>query len=166
MFHAVARLLGPPVWARGGVPPHMKDEQLDVRVLLPIFDVGLIVLGFYGAHNTVPALDEVYDPYIVDAFAYALSAVAAIDLFAVSFPRLEWIELFAKLALIGTLAVYPAILLWTALFDGIEGRFFAGIGLGLLGLIPLRRVLQLIMRIWRHRTGTEPTGPLSVVGHG
>lgn len=164
-MNAVARLLGPPVWARGGVPAHMKDQQLDVRVLLPIFDIGLMVLGIYGAHKTVPALDEVYDPHVVDAFAYGLVAVAAIALIGVIFPRLEWLELGAKFVLMGILSVYPAILLWTALFEGQEGRFFAGIGLGLLGLIPFRRIYQLIMGIWRHQTGTDPTGPVEVAGH-
>lgn len=157
-----ARLFSASVWARGAVPAHERDDQLDARFFLPLFDVGIIILGIFGAMNHIPALDQHYPEPLVDALAYSLSLAGALALVGVSFPRLERLELCAKFFLIAALAVYPAVLLLTAA-GGDNQRWVAGIGLALLVLIPFRRVVRLIVRIWRHRVGYPATEELTTI---
>lgn len=164
MFGRLRRAL---VWPPGAIPDGAKGHQLNTRFWLAVFDIGLVVWGISGARTHIPALDEAYAPGLVDVFSYLLTVLGAVAFFGVIFPQLERVEMAAKLGLIGILSVYPSVLLWSALIDGREDRLFAGIGLALVVIIPFQRIGDLALRIWRHRAGAPPTGPIEQVGgHG
>mgnify|MGYP003606495268 CR=1 FL=1 len=157
------RLKRASVWGRPVGPDEDIDDLLDTRFFLPVFDIGLIILGFVGAHFCVPALDENYPSFVADLVAYTLSTLGFIALIAVSFPRLEVIEASTKIIIMIALVVYPGTLILTA-FGGDWQRLFAGIGLGLLVIIPMRRFVKLVGQIYAHRQEWKHTQEIKVVG--
>lgn len=87
------------------------------RILLPTVDVLFIAGGILGARNGIPAIDDIYPPWVADLGGYVFSLCGLVALLGVAFPRLWLLEVWAKSAILSMTAGYLVALLF-ATFGG------------------------------------------------
>lgn len=132
------RLWHASIWAPGGIPVEEWKYRNLKRVVLPIFDLLVILAGFYGAKYGVPAVEEFYPASMIDTVSHTFATVGLLCLVAVAFPRLWLMEVVAKSLVIGLLAAYVlSLALLTA--DGDSTR----------GFVSVIAVMGLLLPSWR-----------------
>lgn len=90
----------------------MTETKRRRRWDLVIVDIAFMLVGIGGAIGSVPALEEILPPHMVDTLCYALILLGAIALVGVVVERLWPLELVAKLFIAGGLIAYELTLLF------------------------------------------------------
>ncbi|KQQ22523.1 hypothetical protein ASF48_04895 [Rathayibacter sp. Leaf299] len=78
---------------------------------LVVVDFAFMLVGIGGAIGSVPALEEILPPWMVDLLCYALITLGAVALVGVVIPKLWPLEMIAKLFIGGGLIAYELTLL-------------------------------------------------------
>ena len=143
------------VWAPEAIPPEEWDYRNVPRVWLPLYDLTIMLAGLVGAINTMPALDLIFDPWIVDIMAGFLVLTALLCLIGVVFRMLR-VEAYAKVALVGLIGSYSIALLTLAAGDSL-GRVFIGVLSIALLFLPFSR-LQVLGAKLRRKEEAQKNG--------
>lgn len=149
------RVIARTVWAPEAIPPEEWDYRNVPRVWLPLYDLTIMLAGLVGAINTMPALDLIFDPWIVDIMAGFLVLTALLCLIGVVFRMLR-VEAYAKVALVGLIGSYSIALLTLAAGDSL-GRVFIGVLSIALLFLPFSR-LQVLGAKLRRKEEAQKNG--------
>jgi hypothetical protein len=112
------------IWGKGQIPASEKKYATPLkRFFLPLFDVVMIVGGFYAVTSGIPAFEEQLPEALSDALGYLFAAVAVLCFLGIAIPKWFPLEIAAKILLFSLLGIY-----WLALRqladDGSTGRDF------------------------------------------
>jgi len=136
------------IWHPDAIPSTEGSTSREMkRIVLPLFDLLVIVMGFNAVTRGMPSFSIVYDDAVATLAAWALLAAGVVALAGVSFPGLWWLEAAGKLAMMAVLGGYAAAI-WVAYFQGSGGRAFVAAGLTALLILPLWN----LYRLGRERT--------------
>lgn len=149
------RFVSRTVWAPEAIPPEEWDYRNVPRVWLPLYDLTIMLAGLVGAINTMPALDLIFDPWIVDIMAGFLVLTALLCLVGVVF-RMIRVEAYAKVAPVGLIGSYSIALLTLAAGDSL-GRVFIGV-LSIALLFPPFSRLQVLGAKLRRKEEAQKNG--------
>ena len=149
------RVISRTVWAPEAIPPEEWDYRNVPRVWLPLYDLTIMLAGLVGAINTMPALDLIFDPWIVDIMAGFLVFTALLCLIGVVFRGVR-VEAYAKVALVGLIGSYSIALLALAAGDSL-GRVFIGVLSIALLFLPFSR-LQVLGAKLRRKEEAQKNG--------
>lgn len=146
------------VWGPGGVPTAYttSDREYDAvaafyRVVLPLYDVGIMMLGIFGTIFGVPAIEEFF-PHPITNVSCVLIFLSGLAAFAgISFPALVPLEAWGKIAFIGFMYGYAGSLIWLLFVDGEVTRGFVSVLAVFFTLLPLFRLY--LLRRQRDRDG-------------
>ncbi|WP_307376942.1 hypothetical protein [Microbacterium sp. W4I20] len=104
------------------------------RIVLPLFDGLVVLMGFNGILNGMPSFALVYDPTITAIASWTLFMAGLVAFVGLAIPRLWYLEAVGKLAMVFVLGGYAGAV-WIAYVQGDAGRGFVAAGLtGLLAL--------------------------------
>lgn len=117
------------------------------RIVLPIFDALVVLMGFNAICNGMPSFNIVYDPAITAIASWTLFASGFVAFAGLAFPRLWFLEAVGKLAMVFVLGGYAGAV-WVAYVQGDSGRGFVAAGLTGLLALPLWN----LARLGRERT--------------
>jgi hypothetical protein len=81
------------------------------RFVLPATDVLFFYFGFVGAARSVGSVAEAAGDTWQTYWSAGIAITAALAFLGVAFPKLWWVEAFAKTVLIGLVSVYLALYL-------------------------------------------------------
>lgn len=141
------------VWAEGAIPDSEGQLAKDVRrILLPVFDVWLIVTALLAIRGGMPTFEIVYNTTVSTVVAWGLLVTAVLCLIGVCFPKLEAVEVISKLGLFMILFGYGLSLLLYSAEDSARG--FVGGAMVAVCFIPVGRILN-IGRTYRRRRGKK-----------
>jgi len=134
------RLLARTIWAKGAIPSHeLKYANPLKRFIPPLFNLTMIVAGFYAVKSGIPSIHELFPVGVSIGFGYGFAAVAAACLFGITFPHQWRAELVSKVALFGMLGVYLLCLRVLAADDGGSRDFISAVVFAAM-LIPALRL--------------------------
>lgn len=140
MLSILVRLRRPTVWAPGAIPAdEVKYAGPLKRVVFPLFDVALIVAGFYAVRSGIPSLDQLLPDRFSDALAYTFVLCAFGALLGIVYPALWAVEMIGKVLLVGILGMYFLALRTLAGPDG-NRDFISAL---VLAIVP-----WLLFRLW------------------
>ena len=108
-----SRLIAVTIWAPGtfGLPPDRYSTLY--RIVLPVFDVSLIYVGWQSILVGVPAFDVVTEgESFGDVWGTILFLSSIAALVGISFPKLLLVETFGKIIVWSCLLVYMGTLLY------------------------------------------------------
>ncbi|MBD8477557.1 hypothetical protein [Microbacterium sp. CFBP 8794] len=155
-----ARMWRASIWHPEAIPVIEGQISRDLkRVVLPLFDVALIVMGVAALAGGMPSFDLVHNHLISAVAGWALLVGGTSALFGVVFPRLWVAEAAGKLVVLLILGAYAGAL-WALVGEGSAGRALtAGAFSGLLAL-PLWNLVRLgrERRARRTRKGRKWSG--------
>lgn len=101
------RLWRSTIWAPGAIPKaEVKYAGPLKRVALPVFDLLLILGGYYAVIAGIPALDELLPDPVSDALGMLFAACAVVCLMGAVFPRLWPLEVVGKILVVAVLGMY------------------------------------------------------------
>ena len=149
------RFVARTVWAPEAIPPEEWDYRNVPRVWLPLYDLTIMLAGIAGALNTMPALDLIFEPWIVDIMAGFFVFTALLCLVGVVLRMLR-VEAYAKVALVGLIGSYSITLLTLAAGDSL-GRVFIGVLSIALLFLPFSR-LQVLGAKLRRKEEAQKNG--------
>jgi len=112
------------------------------RIVLPIFDALVVLMGFNAIRNGMPSFDLVYDPNIVHMASWVLCLSGVTAFIGLAIPRLWYLEAAGKLAMVLVLGGY-AVAVWVAYVQGDGGRGFVAAGLTALLALPMWNLARL-----------------------
>lgn len=137
------------IWYPAAVPPSegLASRELK-RIVLPVFDALVIVMGLNAVTYGMPSFDLVYSPVIATLAAWVLLVAGVLALVGIAFPRLWISEAVGKLMMVGVLGGYAGSL-WVLLTQGQWARAFVAAGLTALIVLPLWN----LARLGRERQG-------------
>jgi hypothetical protein len=139
-FHELRRrLLKNTIWAADAIPPDEWKYRGFKRVLLPVYDVLLILVGVGAETLGVPAVGEFFSAVVIDIVAIAFALAGFLCLVGVSFPKMWALEAAAKSVCLGLLSAYvTTLLVLTA--DGDPARGVVTIIATAMMLVPIYRL--------------------------
>lgn len=143
------------VWAREAIPPEEWDYRNVPRVWLPLFDLTIVVAGLVGAFTTMPSLDKIFAPWVVDIMAGFL-VLTALTCFIGVVLRMIRLEAYAKIVLVGLIGSYSIALLTLAAGDSPDRGFIAVLSIALL-FLPFGR-LQVLGSKMRRKEEAQKDG--------
>ncbi|WP_213816216.1 hypothetical protein [Glaciihabitans sp. dw_435] len=130
MTNPIARVWAASIWAKGAIPPDEWKYRSLKRVVLPLYDVLIIIGGILGARFGVPAVEEFYPSSMIDTVSQLFALAGLLALLGIAFPSLWLPEVIAKAAIIGLLSSYVgALISLTANGDPTRG-FVSTIAIG------------------------------------
>lgn len=137
------------IWHPDAVPPGegLASRELK-RIVLPVFDVLVIVMGLNAVTYGMPSFDLVYSPVIASLAAWVLLGAGVLALVGIAFPRLWIAEAVGKLMMVGVLGGYAGAL-WVLLAQGQWARAFVAAGLTAIIVLPMWN----LARLGRERQG-------------
>src|SRR6478609_11344920 len=101
----MARFLRLFVWHPINTDPADEDRWAP-RFWFPVYDLIAILLGWYAFQYGSPLLNRLFPGWLTDMVAWILIVAATICLIGVVIPRLAWVELLGKMALVFILGAY------------------------------------------------------------
>lgn len=141
-------LWGASIWARGAIPVTEGSTSREMkRIVLPLFDALVVLMGFNGILNGMPSFALVYDPTITLIASWTLFVAGWVAFVGLAFPRLWYLEAAGKLAMVSVLGGYAGAV-WIAYVQGDAGRGFVAAGLTGLLALPMWN----LARLGRERT--------------
>lgn len=137
------------IWHPDAVPvaEGLASRELK-RIVLPVFDVLVIVMGLNAVTYGMPSFNLVYSPVIAILAAWVLLAAGVLALVGIAFPRLWIAEAAGKLMMVGVLGGYAGAL-WVLLAQGQWARAFVAAGLTAIIVLPMWN----LARLGRERQG-------------
>jgi hypothetical protein len=131
------RVFAASIWAPGSIPAFERKYAVPLKkVVLPGYDVLLVVAGIMAMRSGIPALDRLLPIALSHPLAITLVVVAVTALIGVAFPHLYRLEQVAKVALVGILGSYFAAVVTI----GGESREFIAVIILLALPLPLFRL--------------------------
>lgn len=127
------------IYGVGVIPPEQEHLKWLKRVWLPLFDVLAILAGFRSVSSGIPAIDALLPPELADALCYALVVIAFLCLVGILVPRLAFLEVLAKSALIAIFSCY-IIALRILVAEGESARDFVSITVAMAMILPFFRL--------------------------
>lgn len=94
------------VWAKDYWGPDREAERFFVSVLLPLYDLVVIVAGALVVAFGLPTMETIFSPPLVDLLGYIVVVSGAVCLVGVSFPTLWRVEVYGKGVLVGAIISY------------------------------------------------------------
>lgn len=94
------------IWAKGYYGPDQEAERFFVSVLLPLYDLVVIVAGALVVAFGLPTMETIFSPPLVDFLGYIVIAAGSVCLVGVSFPALWRAEVYGKGVLVGAIISY------------------------------------------------------------
>lgn len=159
------RLLRATVWAPGVIHDGERDDQMYRRLLLPVFDVVMVGVGFIIARHTVPSLVSEWSDWFVSFLSVAFVVSGSLAFVGVIIPRFVILELVAKTLLMMCMVVYPATLLSRAGIND-AASLLAAVSLFALIIIPMGRIIALFPKIRRRHRARVETREIPLPGGG
>lgn len=137
------------IWHPDAVPAAEGVASRELkRIVLPSFDVLVIVMGWNAVQHGMPSFDLVYSPIIATLAAWILLPAGVLALVGIAFPRLWIAEAVGKLAMVVVLGGYAGAL-WVLLAQGQWARAFVAAGLSAIIVLPMWN----LARLGRERRG-------------
>lgn len=136
------------IWHPDAIPVTEGSTSREMkRIVLPLFDALVILMGFNGILNGMPSFALVYDPTITVIASWTLFMAGWVAFVGLAFPRLWYLEAVGKLAMVFVLGGYAGAV-WIAYVQGDAGRGFVAAGLTGLLALPMWN----LARLGRERT--------------
>lgn len=139
------------VWSPFGVSENDWRYRNLYRVVLPLTDLFFAYFGIVGWAKGVVSVQNAAGHGYATWWAAAIAVAALVALVGVAFPRLWWLELIAKVVLVGQVLSYVVIYVARIITD-FSASASAGLVLILI-LLPAWRVGDLGLEWWKHRRG-------------
>lgn len=137
------RLWRESIWHPDAIPATEGSTSREMkRIVLPIFDVLVMLMGFNAVRNGMPSFDQVYDPNVVHMASWVLLVSGFVAFVGLVFPRLWFLEAAGKLAMVSVLGGY-AVAVWIAYVQGDGGRGFVAAALTGLVALPMWNLARL-----------------------
>lgn len=137
------RIWGETIWAPGAIPAHEGELAQDLkRVVLPIFDAVIVIIGLVAIDSGMPSFDILYNIHLSDLTSHALLIAGIAAGAGVSFPRLWLAEAIGKIVIVTILGGYAAAL-WVLAAQGIGSRGFVAAALTGIVILPLWNLVRL-----------------------
>lgn len=148
------RLFRASIWHPDAIPVVEGTTSLELkRVVLPLFDGVLIMMGIVAIRYGMPSFDIVHNHVISKIAAWALLVGGVLAFAGVAFPRLWITEVVGKLLAVAVLGGYGGAL-WALVLDGSDGR--ALVAAAFTGLVII--ALWALYRLGRERRARRKNG--------
>lgn len=147
----IHRLWEGSVWGPLGVAPDDWRYRNLYRVVLPLTDLFFAYFGIVGWAKGVGSVRDAAGGGYATWWAAAIAVAAIAALIGVAFPRLWWLELIAKIVLVGQVLSYVVLYVVRIITD-FSASASAGLVLILI-LLPAWRIGDLGLEWWKHRRG-------------
>lgn len=136
------------IWAPDAIPAHEGELARDLkRVVLPLFDVVIVIMGLVALNSGMPSFDIVYNLHLSEIAANVLLAAGLLAATGVTFPRLWLAEAIGKIVIVTILGGYAAAL-WVLSAQGVGSREFIAAALSGIIILPMWN----LVRLGRERT--------------
>lgn len=138
------------IWHPDAIPESEGSASRELkRVVLPIFDAFIALMGLAGAILGMPSFAEVWsaEPSHLAGLVLLIAGVAAFV--GIVFPRLWVAEAVGKLLMLLVIGGYAAAL-WVLTFQGVGARWVVAFAFTALLALPLWNIARL-GREWRQR---------------
>lgn len=142
------------IWAPGAIPASegLASRELK-RVILPLFDGILILMGAISVKLGMPSFDIVFNDFISSMSSWALLAAALTAFAGLALPHLWYLEAAGKVIMFVILGGYSAAL-WVLFAQGVGDRGPVACAFTALLLLPGWN----LWRIGRERRAREALG--------
>lgn len=136
------------IWHPDAIPATEGSTSREMkRIVLPLFDALVVLMGFNGILNGMPSFALVYDPTITTIASWTLFCSGFVAFVGLALPRFWYLEALGKLAMVFVLGGYAGAV-WIAYVQGDAGRGFVAAGLTGLLALPMWN----LARLGRERT--------------
>lgn len=140
------------IWHREAIPVAEGQTSRELkRVVLPVFDGLLIVMGYMAIAHGMPSFDIVHSNTISTVAGWTLLTGGATAFVGVAFPRLWVAEVVGKLLAVAVLGGYGGAL-WALVLEGNDARALVAGAFTALTVLPLWNLL----RLGRERRARKP----------
>jgi hypothetical protein len=139
MRRMFARIFQASIWAPGAIPPEEHKYRNLKRVILPIYDILIVIGGVSAWRYGVPAIQELFSMWITGIVSVVFTAAGVACFIGVAFPKLASLETAAKIVVIGMLTSYVTALA-LLLSEGDADRGFISVIAVMAMLLPLWRI--------------------------
>lgn len=131
------------IWHPSALPITEGSASREMkRIVLPIFDVLVIVMGLNAVYNGMPSFDLAFPLWVAVGAAWVLLASGVIALIGITFPRLWVAEMVGKFAMTIVLGGYAGAL-WGLVLTGGGSRAFVAGGLTAMIVLPMWNLSRL-----------------------
>lgn len=142
-MRAVRGLWRATIWHPDALPITEGPASRELkRVVLPLFDIVIIVMSLGAVRNGMPSFDLAFFPWVSTFAAWTLLVAGTLALVGISFPRLWIAEAVGKLAMVGVLGGYAGAL-WGLTLMGDGNRTFVAGGLTAIIVLPMWNLSRL-----------------------
>lgn len=137
-----SRLFRASIWAPGAIPASEGQLARDLkRVILPLYDLGLIVCAVLALRGGLPSFAIVYPLSVSQFSSVALLLIAVLCLVGISFPHLWKLEAISKSALLAFQFSYAIVLFGLSVENPARG-YVGGLAFVLM-ILPIWRLVIL-----------------------
>lgn len=150
---AARRVWAQTIWADGAIPPNEGELARELkRVVLPLFDVVIVVMGLVAIDSGMPSFDILYNIHLSAIASHVLLTAGILAAAGVAFPRLWLAEALGKIVIVTIVGGYAAAL-WALAAQGVGSRAFIAAALTGLVLLPMWALVRLGRELTRRVIG-------------